>query len=767
MSAILRYLFLFFSVFLLLFPAAHSQYTVRGKVIDASTKEPLELAAITNSYGKNAVLTDRQGNFTLKRPLTDTANLMISFMGYKSRSINVKPGTPAVIPLEKGSIDLKEVVVTSNPALNVFHTLSRIDLNQQPVNSAQDLLRLVPGLFIAQHQGGGKAEQIFLRGFDADHGTDVNVSVDGIPVNMVSHAHGQGYADLHFLIPEIVANYDFGKGPYYTGYGDFTTAGYVAYNTKNVLDHNTIALEGGQFNTGRVLAMINLLSEPAKQKGQSAFIAGDALYSDGGPFDLPEHFHRFNLFGKFNTPVGDNSRLTFSAMTMDSRWRASGEIPNRAVAQGYIDSRWGAPDSSQGGNTTRTNLNLKLTTFLKNDYTLENQAWYSHYYFNLISNFTFFYYFPTTGDEFRQHEQRDLMGYNTRLSKKTMIGSTSFTSTAGAGFRYDHIEPSELDHTIAGSTIEAVQLGHTRENSVFAHLDETIEAGKWLFNLGVRADYFHFYYLNTAPAADTFASKLYTGISPEAQKTAISPKLNVQYTFTPHVQVYVKAGKGFHSNDARVVIANQGFDILPAAYGADLGVNWKPIPQLFINTALWYLYLKQEFTFGQDLAAQPGGPVEPGGRTSRMGIDLSARYQFTDWLFASMNANLAKPRFIDSAEGHKDVPLAPTFTSTAGLDFRLKNGLNGGISYRYMHNRPANETYTLTAVGYWVTDLTLNYTKKKYSIGLAIENLLNVTWNESQFDYTSRFKYETQPVDEVSYTPGVPFFAKLKFAVFF
>jgi hypothetical protein len=760
-------LYLLTCALLLLSQAAHSQFFIKGKVIDAATREPLELAAITGPTGKTTALTDRQGNFQLKRPSADTTTITISFMGYQSRQVKAKPGTPTLIRLEKGSIDLTEVVVTNTPGLSIAHVLSMIDLNKQPVNSAQDLLRLVPGLFIAQHQGGGKAEQIFLRGFDADHGTDVNVSVDGMPVNMVSHAHGQGYADLHFLIPEIVANYDFGKGPYYTAYGDFTTAGYVAYNTKNVLDHNTVEVEGGQFNTGRVLAMISLLSEKAKEKGQSAYIAGDALYSDGGPFDLPEHFHRFNLFGKFNTEIGDNSRLTISASTMDSRWRASGEIPNRAVAEGYIGSCWGAVDSAQGGYTTRTNLNLKLISSLGHNYTLENQAWYSHYYFNLISNFTFFYYFPTMGDEFRQHEQRDLMGYNTRLSKKTMIGNTSFTSAAGGGFRYDHIDPSELDHTMDANVLEAIQLGRTRETSVFGYLDETIEAGKWLFTLGVRADYFHFYYLNTAPAADTFASKLFAGISPDVQKAAISPKLNIQYTVNPQIQVYIKTGKGFHSNDARVVIANHGFDILPAAYGADLGVNWKPVPQLFINTALWYLYLKQEFTFGQDLIDQPGGPVSPSGKTSRMGIDFSARYQFTDWLFASMNLNFAKPRFIDSAAGHNYVPLAPTLTSTAGLDFRLKNGLNGGISYRYMHNRSANETYTLTAVGYWVTDLTLNYTKKSYSIGLAVENLLNVTWNESQFEYTSRLKYETQPVDEVSYTPGVPFFAKLKFAVFF
>ena len=761
--------FIRFSFILLLcWSPGRAQIVVRGRVIDGITKEPLESAVVAVAETAGAT-TDRDGKFVLKNVPAGSA-LTISFIGYTTRRINVDPNNklPLTISMDKGQVDLKAVTVSSGSRLvGAFHTLSRIDLNMQPVRSSQDLLRLVPGLFIAQHQGGGKAEQIFLRGFDADHGTDVNISVDGMPVNMVSHAHGQGYADLHFLIPETVANYDFGKGPYYTDKGDFTTAGYVAYHTKNVLDHNTFQVEGGQFNTGRVLAMVNLLSDKAKDKGTSAYLAGDAIYSDGGPFDLPEHFHRFNGFGKFNTQIGADSRFSLSASTMDSRWRASGEIPNRAVSEGYIPNRWGAIDSSQGGYTTRTNVNLQLTTFLKNDYTLENQAWYSHYYFNLISNFTFFYYYPTTGDEFRQHEARNLMGYNSKISKKAMIGNASSTSVAGAGFRYDHIDPSELDHTQYAVVLAPLQLGRTQETSIFGYFDETIETGRWLFNVGVRADYFHFYYLNTAQLTDTFASKIYAGVNPAAQKTLICPKLNIQYTFNPQVQVYLKSGKGFHSNDARVVIANEGFDILPPAYGADLGANWKPLPELFINTALWYLFLEQEFTFGQDLIDQPGGPVQPSGKTRRVGIDFSARYQLTGWLFASMNLNLARPRFTDSATGHRYLPLAPNFTSTAGLDFRLKNGLNGGISYRYLHNRAANSTYTLTAVGYWVTDLAVNYTKKKYEIGLSVENLLNVTWNESQFEYVSRLKYETQPVDEVSYTPGAPFFAKLKLAVFF
>lgn len=747
---------------------AHAQQMISGRVIDKITREPLDLAVARDVRTKTTTLTDKDGKFVIKtQAITDS--LQISYIGYALQTVKGgATGHDLVIELQKGQIDLKEVIITSHTNnLTSSRTLSSIDLNMQPVKSAQDLLRLIPGLFIAQHQGGGKAEQIFLRGFDADHGTDVNISVDGIPVNMVSHAHGQGYADLHFLIPETVRGYDFGKGPYYTTKGDLCTAGFVAYDTKNVLGNNMVKVEGGQFSTGRIVALINLLKSHAKDKEQSAYIAGDALYSNGGPFLLPEHFSRYNLFGKFNTRISPTTKMTVMGSTFSSRWRASGEIPNRAVAEGYIPSRWGVLDSSQGGLTTRTNVGVKLTTTLGSNSTWENQAYYTHYAFSLITNFTFFYYFPTTGDEFRQHEIRDMGGYSTKISKRDVVGNTSFSSVAGAGFRYDDISPSELDHTGKGSFLDFLQFGKTRELNTNAYFDETIAMGKWLFNAGLRLDYFHFNYLNLAPMEDTFAAKVFTGESPNAQKGIFSPKLNIQYTVNPEIQLYFKSGKGFHSNDARVVIANQGYHILPAAYGLDVGINWKPAPRLFINTALWYLYLQEEFTFGQDLIDQPGGPVQPSGKTRRLGIDVSLRYQLNNWLFANINMDFAHPRFIDSAAGHEYLPLAPTFTSTAGLEFRTKTGWNGGISYRYLHNRAANSTYTLTALGYFVTDLAVNYTRPTYELGVAVENLFNVQWNESQFEYVSRLKYETQPVDEVSYTPGVPWFAKLKLAVFF
>ncbi len=742
---------------------SYSQKTIAGKVTDKNTHEPLESAVISDSNSNINSLTDRNGYFILKNVGNEDL-ITVRYMGYSTQKIDAGTvGKTINIQLERGSINLQDVVISTKlNSIITSRALSSLDLNMKPARSAQDLLRLVPGLFIAQQVGGGKAEQIFLRGFDADHGTDVNVSADGMPVNLVSHAHGHGWADLHFVIPETVGSYDFGKGPYYANKGDLTTAGYVSYNTINVLDKGMVKIEGGQFNSARAVAMVNLLSNKAKEKGQSAYIAGEGLYTDG-PFDYGQHFSRFNLFGKFNTQLGENNKLSVILSTFTSKWRASGEIPNRAVAEGYIHDRFGVIDSGQSGNVRRTNAIVKLTSSLGNNITFENLAYYSHYYFNLFTNFTFFLVDPIKGDEFNQHEERELYGYNSKLSRQTFLGNSILTSAAGVGVRYDQTHPSWLAHSLNHSVLNYLQLGNIKETNINGYLDETLETGKWLFNAGVRLDHFNFYYLSTTPASDS-AAAVYIGKNQTQQKSIISPKLNIQYTLNRQFQIYYKAGKGFHSNDARVVIAGQGYKTLPEAYGTDLGVNWKPAPRLYINAALWYIYLQQEFTYGSDYGDES---VNPGGRTVRMGVDFSTRYQVNNWLYGDANLNFARPRSIDDPKGQDYLPTAPTFTSTGGLYARFKNGFNGGISYRYLHDRPANGDYSLTAKGYFLTDLTANYTKKKYEVGISIENLFNQKWYESQIEYVSRLKYETAPVDEVSYTAGVPFFAKLKLSIFF
>ncbi len=733
---------------------AFSQTSIQGRVIDKLTREPLELAYVRSGNNATGVLTNKQGFFTLNSnsgDLSENTSIIVSFIGFVTQEIKANGSTPLLIEMEKGPVNLKEVVITPQSSVASFHTISKIDLNLQPVKSAQDILRIVPGLFIGQHQGGGKAEQIFLRGFDIDHGTDINVTVDGLPVNMVSHAHGQGYADLHFLIPELTGNVDYGKGPYYTQHGNLGTAGYVSLNTVNSLDKSTLKIEGGQFNTARGLAMIDLLNKRAKDKGTNAYIASELLYSDG-PFKSAQHFNRFNLFGKFNTQLGANNRLTVIASTLSSDWDASGQVPERAVRSGMID-RFGYIDNTEGGYTTRTNGSIKLSSFLKNNSSWDNQFYYSHYNFNLHSNFTFYLNDPVNGDQIRQRESRNIFGYLSKLTHNAQLGDWDLTSTYGAGFRMDKTKNSELSHTINRNTVlEYKQLGDIRESNFYAYADESFEKGKWLINIGGRLDYFNFHYFD----------KLMTDQLPDQDKVIVSPKLNIQYTVNNTAQVYLKVGKGFHSNDARVVVFNRGGDILPAAWGSDLGILLKPVPNLVINVAGWYLYLQQEFVYVGD-----EGVVEPSGKTRRVGIDFSGRYQFNKWLFADVNANIAKPRSIDDPKEENYIPLAPTFTSTGGLSWQMQSGFNGSIRYRYLKSRPANEDYSVTASGYTVTDLSLNYTKKKYEIGLAVENLFNVKWNETQFDTESRLKDEPAPVSEIHFTPGVPFFARMKFSVFF
>jgi outer membrane cobalamin receptor len=733
---------------------AMAQGSINGRVIDRATKEPLELAYVRISNGNNTALTNKQGYFTLNinnAGFTNASTITVSFIGYETQTISISDRTELLVEMEKGSINLQEVVITPQSTAQSFHTISKIDLNLQPVRSAQDILRTVPGLFIGQHQGGGKSEQIFLRGFDIDHGTDINVTVDGLPVNMVSHAHGQGYADLHFLIPELTSNVDYGKGPYYTRYGNMGTAGYVSMSTLNSLDKSTVKAETGQFNTFRGLAMIDLLSKSLKEKGTNAYIAGEFLYSDG-PFKSAQHFNRFNVFGKLNTQLGANNKLTLIGSVLNSDWDASGQVPDRAVKSGLID-RFGYIDNTEGGYTGRTNASATLTSYLNKNNTWENRFYYSRYHFNLHSNFTFFLNDPVNGDQIRQREGRNIFGYQSTFSRHQDLGAWTLRSVYGAGFRLDRTKDSELSHTINRNTVlEYAQLGDISEDNFFIYADESFEKGPWLVNIGLRGDYFNFRYND----------QLMTDQLPARRKSILSPKLNLQYTVNNKTQIYLKGGKGFHSNDARVVVFNSGQDILPAAYGADLGVMLKPVPKMLVNVAAWYLYLQQEFVYVGD-----EGIVEPSGKTKRMGIDLSARYQFTKWLFADFNANLARPRSIDEPKGQNYIPLAPTLTSTGGISWQMDNGFNGSFRYRYIKDRPANEENSVVAKGYTVADLSLNYTRRKFEIGMAIENLFNVKWNETQFDTESRLKDEPGPVSEIHFTPGVPFFARMKVAVFF
>lgn len=731
---------------------------VKGIIIDAKTNQPIEGATVYLLPQKAAETSDAQGKFIFKHVGNEATGIMVSSIGYETENISLQQLLKQKnISLSSQSIELSAVTV-SGRAGDQFRPISKMDIAMHAVTNSQEVLRIVPGLFIGQHQGGGKAEQIFLRGFDCDHGTDISLNVDGLPINMVSHAHGQGYADSHFIIPETIEDVNFKKGPYYAEKGDFCTTGYVDFHTKNVLTNNEIKLEGGMFNTFRALGMFNLFNENAKRKQQSWYIASVYRYTDSY-FDNPQHFNRFNFFTKYNGRISNNTSFTISASALYSKWNASGQIPDRAVSRGIIGF-YGALDPNEGGVTSRTNLNIQFVTSTQNGNLIKNQFYYSYYTFDLHTNFTFFLTDTANGDEIRQKESRNLLGYKGCYEHTGYIGTTKLTTLAGIDFRADATKNSELSHTKNRYiTLQQLKLGNITEFDASPYISETFRfSNKFSINAGLRFDQFCNRYNNKLASDSTLHG---IGIYKAADNT-LSPKLNFYYYVNEKTEFYLTTGKGFHSNDTRAVVAQNGTQVLPAAYGADLGTVFKPAKNIFINAAAWYIYLQQEFVYGGD-----GGTVDFSGKTKRIGFDFTGRYQPVRSLFFDIDINYAHGRSIDDPKGQNYIPLAPTWSSTGGITYNNKNGINGSLRYRYLADRPANENNSLKASGYFINDLILNYTRSKYEIGVTVNNIFDTKWKETQFDTVTRLKGEVSPVDEICFTPGTPFAMQLRLSLFF
>lgn len=695
---------------------------------------------------------DEQGMVSLAFIGSDSASIRVSCVGYQPVTITWPTQSAAVtsIPLLPSISRMSEVEVHAASRNGIFQSIADLDIHVRPVINSQEVLRVVPGLFIGQHAGGGKAEQIFLRGFDIDHGTDIRLTVDGMPVNMVSHAHGQGYADLHFVIPELIERVQFNKGTYFADKGNFATAGYVDFRTRDVLDRGFIRLEGGQFNTWRAVGAVNLLPQKIKSK-HSLYAAGEYSYTKGF-FESPQDFYRLNALVKYNGQISNKSRLTVSASAFSSEWLASGQIPDRAVANGTI-GWYGAIDDTEGGSTSRYNLNAELHTRLNNRTSLKQQFTYSRYLFELYSNFTFFLNDPVNGDQIRQKEARNLLQYLSTLNYDHAFAGREARLEAGIQTRFDAADNTELSRTKNRTElIEPVMNGDIREANLSAYVQEQIKLNPKLdVTLGLRADYFTNRYTNQL-TQQTLSSN----------SAIVSPKFRLNYRASSKVQLYAYGGQGFHSNDTRVAVQQNGREVVTPAWGSDLGAVVKLGKKAIFQTAFWYLWLKQEFIYVGD-----EGVVEPGGKTRRMGWDASIRYELAPSLFADVDVNITDPRALNVPRAERFLALAPRFTSTGGITYRRATGWNGSLRYRYMGDRPANETNSVIAEGYWVADAAVNYTRSKWEIGLSIQNLFNSKWKETQFDTESQLAGESEPVSEIHFTPGTPFFARLSVSWFF
>ncbi len=735
-----------FLLSMLLLSSFAFSHGINGIIIDQQS-QGIAGVKVTLINDNKYSITNGLGEFVL----TDVHlgdSIYIERQGYKKRTVLIDNESyfekNVTFQLFENTTEISEIQVTGNKTQ--LTQTANINLTLQPVRSAQELLTLVPGLFVAQHAGGGKAEQLFLRGFDIDHGTDIALSLDGMPVNMVSHAHGQGYADFHFVMPEVVDKINFEKGPYDVTKGNLATAGSVDFQTKEQLKNSFASLEYGMFQHKKITAGIKLL----ENQRSNAYFTADYFQTDNY-FNSPQDFKRINLYGKYSGIISPNFKLNISASTFQSSWNASGQIPERAVANHSI-SRFGAIDNTEGGNTSRTNVQLGVVQKINSSSTLKSDFFVSAYDFSLFSNFTFFLEDSINGDQIHQYESRKVYGGKTEYKKTISLKNNAiFNFTGGGGFRYDDINSIGLAQTTGRTVLRnQIQLGDINEANIFAYISGKLEIKRFVINAALRGDNISFYYNNLKDSV----------YQPKSISQAVLlPKVSLLFNANENVQLYLKSGIGYHSNDARVLLTSDNLDkkALPLAYGTDLGTSWKITRNLLFTGALWYLFSEQEFVYVGD-----AGVVEPSGRSQRIGFDAGLTFQPYKWLFLYSNLNYSHARSFDEPKGQDFIPLAPVFTSDGKIQLNFKKGIFTTFAYRYLGDRAAIEDNSVTAKGYFVNDFTVGYQRRSFVITAIVNNVFNVQWNETQFLTESRLKDEPQPVTEIHFTPGTPFSCRLQ-----
>jgi TonB family protein len=724
-----------------------------------------------------------------------------------SRTVRAELSAEPPVLEEAARPEYETVVVARGPMTSASASSIRDqDFELRPRSSPNDILRVVPGLVTAQHQGGGKADQIFLRGFDADHGTDVAVSIDGIPVNMPSHAHGQGFADLHFLIPEVLQTVEVYKGAYYPQFGDFDTAGAVNLVTRKSFEHSFVSLTGGWYrlqpgHLERDANQVRFLgvAAPNTEKLHSYFAVEAARTN--GPFVDPEHLQRVNLFAKAS--YDPSPSISFGAMftAYGSGWSGSGQIPARLVGTPELPTRWSSLDPTEGGSTHRTSTSVFLDSRPDPLSHLTLQAFRIDYKLALFNDFTFFFNDPVHGDGIEQDDARTVSGASGQYQVNSRWRSINFKSTLGAQVRSDDAHVDLWDISVTPVPRKRIGRRFTPDEPAGSsnaderllnlgfYLSEDVLWRRWLRTVvGLRGDYFGF---DVDDRDETALSPKQTGTY---QHTLLSPKASV--VLMPHdlVDVYLNFGTGFHSNDARLAVrrsdASLGLDrVIPRAYEGEVGSRVRLFDRLDLAAALWFIHLQSETVFEGD-----SGLFAPSGPTRRYGLDLEARVRLLPWLYADADLALAHARFVDGGA----VPLAPRVAYTGGLTARHPRGWKAALRLRGVGARPIVEEGDQAAFaaagravpraqGYTLLDAFAGYGNRRFELIASVENLLDADWREAQFanrscsrgengnpaipcgqrDPSGKLVAPDAVLPDVHFTPGNPVTLTLTGKVFF
>jgi TonB family protein len=657
--------------------------------------------------------------------------------------------------------DHEEVVVREEkPASEAASrvNISRRELELRPRLRPADVLEAAPGVFAVQHAGGGKANQYFLRGFDADHGTDIGFFVDGVPVNMVSHGHGHGYTDFHFLIPELVVSLDVYKGPYYAQWGDFSTAGVLNLRLAESFEESYASLSAGQYGIARGL----VVASPKIADGWRTVLAAE-VFKDDGPFQNPERLNRFNVFLRATHDLTARSSISMTWMSYSSRWSGSGQIPARAVCgegergapppsaygQPCLD-RFGAVDPNEGGASQRHAASIAYNASSAQA-DLAATAYFTRYRFNLYSSFTYFERDPIRGDEIEQTDDRTIVGGDFRVRSHATVGSVRSTTTLGAQIRADQIE-NAIYHDQARERLDTRVQAKISEAQLGAYVEEDARLFKGLRLIGgLRAQRIDVSVED--PREDTATQG--TRTSGTKGSTRILPKLMGIVSPSPRLDLFASYGQGFHSNDARGAVLSSGaVRLITPATGYEGGARLSPFGGMTVNATAFLLDLDSELVWLGD-----EGTTEASGRTRRYGVEIGARYRMGSWLFADVDATFTRARFRSNAPSGNEVPLAPRRTLTAGIGVRPTFGSwtpFGSVRVKSLADRPANEDGSLTARGFTVVDADAGARYRNIELGVDVQNVLNTRWREVSFATTTRLAYEPRAVEGIHYSPGWP-----------
>lgn len=631
-------------------------------------------------------------------------------------------------------------------------TVTAKQLELRPLLRPAEVLEVVPGLIISQHSGDGKANQYYLRGFNLDHGTDFAATLLGMPVNMPAHAHGQGYSDLQFLIPELVERMQYRKGPYAAEQGDFATAGAASIDYFRKLDASFADLGIGQNGFRRVL----LAGSP--QAGQGNLLYALEWTENNGPWLLAENIGKFNALLRYSQGVRANG-WSLAALAYRSQWSSTDQVPQRAIHSGQL-SRFGNLDPSDGGQTHHYSLSGEWSEKNNRRWTRGN-AYAIDYGLNLWSNFTFCTLGcdPGPGDQFEQADRRKVVGLN---AARTWYGdwagrATEFT--LGFQSRYDHIGNVGLYLSTDRSRWATIRQDSVKQGSIGLFGENQIQwHEKFRSILGLRGDFYSF---DVGSNLAANSGKLKASIA--------SPKLALIFGPWGQTEYYANAGYGFHSNDARGTTVKVNPDVRDPGYlgpadpvtplvrakGYELGMRSAIVPSLQTSLALWRLDLASELLFVGD-----AGSTEASFPSRRTGIEWANYWTASKWLTIDVDLALSRAQYrsYDPARiPGAYIPGAVEKTASLGISYDGQARWSGGLRLRYFGPRPLIEDNSIRSSASTLVNLQAGYkVGRNMKLTVSLLNLFDARVSDIDYFYSSQLRNEPAPVDDIHTHPTEP-----------